>query len=402
MILQGQLLADPGQAPRPGWLRVDQGRIAEIGDGKPPEPPAAGAAEAIICPGFVDAHIHLPQMGVTGCDGLDLLAWLDDVVFPAEQRWGDPDLTRADVEQAYRQMLRAGTLGFAGYLTGHHHGLDAAIDVAQRLELRSIVGQVLMDRNGPDSLLVEAAGLPARPIGNGRLDVTVNPRFAVACSDAALAAAAALATEGVGIQTHLAESRPECELVARLFPDDPHYAGVYDRHGLLTERTLLAHCVHLGEDEWRLIAERRSVVVHCPSANMFLSSGMFDLDAARTHGVRLALGSDVAAGPDPAMPRVARAMIETAKARAMARPGHGVHIPTPAEAWSLITRGNAEALGFTDMGRLEVGAAADLLVLEPEFEIDRHLIGRLIYTWRDDYVTHRVVNGRLAEPILPQ
>ncbi len=397
MILQGRLLADPGQVPRPGWLRVDQGRIAEIGDGKPPEPPAAGAAEAIICPGFVDAHIHLPQIGVTGCDSLDLLAWLDEVVFPAEQRWSDPDLATADVERAYRQMLRAGTLGFAGYLTGHHHGLEAVFGVAQRLALRSIVGQVLMDRNGPDPLLVEAAPLPARPTGSGRLAVSVNPRFAVACSDAALAAGAALAAEGVVIQTHLAESRPECELVAKLFPDDPHYAGVYDRHGLLTDRTLLAHCVHLGEDEWSLIAERRSVVVHCPTANTFLCSGMFNLDAARAHGVRLALGTDVAAGPDLAMPRVARAMIETAKARSMAHGGRGVHIPTPAEAWVLITRGNAEALGFTGMGRLELGAAADLLVLEPDFEIDRHLIGRLIYTWRDEFISARVVNGTMME-----
>ncbi len=403
MILQGRLLADPAQAPQPGWLRVEEGRIAEIGDGKPPDPPVAGGAEAIICPGFVDAHLHLPQIGVTGCDGLELLAWLDEVVFPAEQRWSDPDLVRADVEQAYRRMLRAGTLGSACFLTGHTQGIEAAIAVAQRLQLRSIVGQVLMDRNGPASLLVEAAPRPARHIGNGRVAVSVNPRFAVACSDAALAAAAALAADGAVIQTHLAESRPECELVAKLFPDDSHYAGIYDRHGLLTDRTLLAHCVHLGEDEWRLIAERRSVVVHCPSANTFLRSGMFDLDAARSHGVRLALGSDVAAGPDLAMPRVARAMIETAKARSMARGGHSVHIPTPAEAWAIMTRGNADALGFTDMGRLETGAAADLLVLEPNLEIDRHLIGRLLYTWRDEYVTARVVNGRLVEePMVPQ
>ena len=396
MILQGRLLANPVQAPQPGWLRVDEGRITEIGDGKPPEPPAAGAPEAIICPGFVDAHMHLPQIGAAGCDGLDLLAWLEEVVFPAEQRWHDPDLALADVEQAYRRMLRAGTLGFAGFLTGHHHGVEAAAGVAQEIQLRSIVGQTLMDRNGPEPLLVKAGRRPARPAGSGRLALSVNPRFAVACSDAALAAAATLAEQGTFIQTHLAESRRECELVAELFPDDPHYAGVYDRHGLLTDRTLLAHCVHLGEDQWRLIAERRSIVVHCPTANMFLCSGMFDLDAARTHGVRLALGSDIAAGPDLAMPRVARAMIETAKARSMTRGGGRVHIPTPAEAWALITRGNAEALGFTDMGRLEPGAAADLLVLEPNLPIDRHLIGRLVYTWRDDYVTARVVNGRMV------
>jgi guanine deaminase len=139
--------------------------------------------------------------------------------------------------------------------------------------------------------------------------------------------------------------------------------------------------------------------VHGPTANTFLGSGLFDLDAARSHGVRLALGSDVAAGPDMAMPRVARAMIETAKTRAMAIPdGTDVHIPTPAEAWTLITAGNAEALGFADMGRIEPGAAADLLVLKPGLRVDEHLVGRLIYTWRDEYIDRIVLNGRLIDP----
>ena len=179
----------------------------------------------------------------------------------------------------------------------------------------------------------------------------------------------------------------------QLFTNDPNYTSVYDRHGLLTDRTLLAHCLHLNDDEWRLIAQRRSVVVHCPSANTFLKSGVFDLNAIRAHDVRLALGSDIAAGPDLAMPRVARAMIEVAKMRSMTI-DRNAHIPTPAEAWNLITRGNADALGWTDAGRLEMGAAADLLVLQLPFDVDEHLIGRLIYTWRDDYIALRIVAGR--------
>lgn len=403
MILQGLLLTAGDRSPEPGWLRVEQGRIVEVGGGTPPVAPAAGGPEAIICPGFVDAHIHLPQIDAAGCDGMDLLTWLDEVVFPAELRWSDPDVARDAIRRAYGKMLGSGTLGYAGYLTSHHAGVVAALGVAQRLNLRAIVGQVLMDRNGPEQLLAgnhELARLATSE--RGRMTLSVNPRFAVMCTDQmharAAARAAAGADAGVFIQTHLAESRRECELVAELFPSDPHYAGVYDRHGLLTDRTLLAHCLHLGEDQWRLIAQRRSVVVHCPTANTFLCSGLFDLDAARKHGVRLALGSDVAAGPDVAMPRVARAMIETAKARAMASPdGADVHIPTPAEAWTLITRGNAEALGFDDMGRIEVGAAADLLVLSPGLPVDRHLVGRLIYTWRDEYIDRVVLDGRVME-----
>jgi len=404
MILQGRLLAVADRSPQPGWLRVEEGRIVEVAGGDPPEPPVAGGPGAILCPGFIDAHIHLPQIDQAGCDGLELLAWLDKVIYPAEGRWADPEVARTGVLRASREMLASGTLGYAGYLTSHPQGVVAALDENQGPDLRAIVGQVLMDRNGPQELLVDPKELarlagPLKQPPGGRTALSVNPRFAVACSDEMLALAAARARTGAFIQTHLAEAQRECELVAGLFPDDPHYAGVYDRHGLLTDRTLLAHCLHLDDDQWRLIAERRSVVVHCPTANTFLRSGLFDLDAARTHGVRLALGSDVAAGPDVAMPRVARAMIETAKTRAMALPdGAATHIPTPAEAWTLITRGNADALGFTDMGRIEPGAAADLLVLSPGLPFDDHLVGRLIYTWRDEYIETVVLNGRLLDP----
>jgi guanine deaminase len=222
---------------------------------------------------------------------------------------------------------------------------------------------------------------------------SVNPRFAPACSESLLRLAASLAGDSI-IQTHLAESVRECQWVRELFPTDPNYTAVYDRHGLLGPRTLLAHCIHLDEVEWELIAKRQAVVVHCPGANTFLRSGVFDLDAAREHGVRLALGSDIAAGPDLAMPRVARAMIETAKLRAMAADAP-VHVPTPAEAWTLITRGNADALGWADAGRIESGGVADLLVLQPPIEFDEHLIGRLIYSWRDEYITQHIVAGKV-------
>jgi guanine deaminase len=399
MIIQGRLLISGHEAPEPGWVRVADARIAELGRGRPPEPPAAGDDDSIVCPGFIDAHIHLPQIGSEGCDGMELLEWLDQVIFPVEMRWQDPAAADQAAHAAYACMLAAGTLGYAGYLTSHHHSTVAVTRAAHRLPLRGICGQVLMDRRGPEPLLLADGTDLARLARSerGRLALSINPRFAVACTDDLLARAAARASaaEGGFVQTHLAESRRECALVRELFPSDPHYAGVYDRHGLLTERTLLAHCVHLDDDEWRLIAERRSVVVHCPGANTFLGSGLFDLDAARTHGVRLALGSDVAAGCDVAMPRVGRAMIEVAKMRAMTG-GPDPHVPTPAEVWELITRGNADALGFADGGRLEEGAAADLLVLRPHFAADGHLIGRLIYTWRDEYIAHRVVNGRIV------
>src|SRR5690606_8965547 len=149
---------------------------------------------------------------------------------------------------------------------------------------------------------------------------SLNPRFAIACSEELLAECGWRAAErpDLFVQTHLAEAVAELARVRELFPGAPHYTGVSERVGLLGQRTLLAHGVHLPGPEWTLLAERRSVVVHCPTANTFLGSGHFDLTTARERGVRVALGSDVAGGPDHAMPRVARAMIEVAKSRSFA------------------------------------------------------------------------------------
>lgn len=381
--------------PQKGWLQVDNGRIARIGEGEPPTAPEAGDNRSLICPGFIDAHIHLPQIDAVGFDSLELLDWLEQVIYPAETRWDDQPFAEAMALRAHQRMILSGTLGYAGYLTSHLHSTVAVLKAGHAIPLRAIVGQVLMDHRAPAELLGHELARLARS-KRGRAALSVNPRFAICCTDELLSRAHRRAADDAFIQTHLAESKRECEMVAELFPDDRHYTGVYDRHGLLGERTLLAHCLHLCDDEWQLIEQRKSVVVHCPTANTFLRSGLFDLDKARRHGVRLALGSDVAAGPDFAMPRVARAMIETAKSRAMTVQSDAF-VPEPAEVWQMITRGNADALGWPDAGRLEVGAAADLLVFKVPFAIDEHLIGRLIYTWRDGYITHRVLDGELLE-----
>lgn len=393
MILQGLLLNDPFRPPAPGWLRIEADRITDVQEGALPEKPDHGDERSIICPGFIDAHLHLPQIDSIGCDGMDLLDWLDRVIFPAEIRWQDEEFCAAQVCIAYRRLLNAGTLGYAAFLTSHFHGYVHTVRAGHGLPLRAVVGQALMDRHAPAELL----GHPLTRLAaseRSRVQCSVNPRFAVSCSEGLLKIAAEKASGGGGatIQTHLAESKRECALIRQLFPNDPDYTSVYDRFGLLTERTLLAHCLHLSKPEWELIAKRQAVVVHCPGANTFLKAGVFDLNSASEHGVRLALGSDIAAGPDLAMPRVARAMIEVAKLRAMTI-DPTARIPTPAEAWHMITRGNADALGWSDAGRLEMGAAADVLVLNPPFDIDEHLLGRLIYTWRDDYIAHRVVAG---------
>lgn len=153
MILQGLLLSDAHQPPTPGWLAVEDGRIAEIGQGNAREKPdiAAhpGEPPLLICPGFIDAHLHLPQIDSIGCDGRELLDWLEQIIYPAEVKWADEAHALRQIQLAYERLLRAGTLGFAAFLSSHFHGYIHVVRTGQGVPLRAIVGQVLMDRNAP-------------------------------------------------------------------------------------------------------------------------------------------------------------------------------------------------------------------------------------------------------------
>ncbi|MEM9083162.1 MAG: amidohydrolase family protein [Planctomycetota bacterium] len=420
MLIEAKILTNPSFEPELGWIRVEDAVITEIGHGPAPDMPGIqkiGHPNQLLVPAFIDAHAHLPQIDCIGCDGLPLLRWLEEVIFPAETWWGQGGALHT-AKTAARRFAREGTVGVAGYLTSHAEMNREVVGwLAANTSMRWLVGRVAMDQEAPEALTMEDLQRPRMRPGPGpvmapfaasdrRCAISANPRFAVSCSEELLAEIAWACKERANepggtpyIQTHLAESLDEIARVSELFPKDAHYTGVYDRLGLLTNKTLLAHCVHLSEEEWAIIAERDSIVVHCPTANTFLQSGTFNLDAAERHGVRIALGSDVAGGPDLAMPRVARAMIEVAKLRRLgADDPASVRVPSPAEAWDLITRGNAEILGWTDAGRIEVGAAADLLLLNiPLAWHDEHLVGRLIYNWRSGLIEKRIFNGHLME-----
>lgn len=424
MIVQGRLLVDPDHPPELGWMRINPATthaaasIASIAYGELPAdltPPAHGARDRIICPAFADAHFHVPQVDTVGCDGMPLLEWLDQVVFPAEAWWGRGGALR-DTRTAARRLITQGTSLVAAYLTAHAEGSrEAAAFLANRTPLRFIAGRVAMDRAAPEALTAEditraRMAPPPSPIlpsvsNSPRHRISANPRFAISCTPELLAEVgwAVKDRPEVIVQTHLAETAEECAEVRKLFPGSPPYTAVYDEAGLLRPGTLLAHCIHLSDEELDLIRQRASIAVHCPTANTFLQAGLFDL--ARTaddFGVAVALGSDVAGGPDVAMPRVARGMIEVAKMLRMTRSGSAarrVKVPTPAEAWTMITRRNADLLGAPKSCRLEEGAEADLLVMRiPEVWFDEHLVGRLLYNWSPDLVETRIMNGIVVNP----
>jgi len=399
MILAGQLLLDEGGGRcriSPGFVRTDGEQIVEVVEGELPPNPDLGGPHALISPGFIDAHLHLPQFPIIGAHGMPLLQWLRDVTFPVEAKWADVGHARSETQRAVRQLIAHGTTAIAAFATVHHESAAAALQIAGEAGMRGVIGQVLMDRQAPpelcgetQQLLDEAAALGEKFPASIRMAAAVTPRFAVACSDELLQGAASLSWEQrATLQSHLAETAAECELVTELF-DGRGYVEVYHEAGLLTERAVLGHGVCLDDLDRSTVAQTGAVVAHCPTANSFLRSGTMDRAALRRDDVRLALGSDIGAGYERNMVRVARAMIEAAAQI-------GAEIPDAAVAWHAITAGNAAALGWDDAGRLQVNAPADLVVAEPDIDWlgpPTDPLATLLFAWDDRWITEVLLQG---------
>ncbi len=389
-----------------GTVRIEDRTIAAVEETDTLPALDLGGDDYLICPGFIDTHLHLPQFDSIGIGGLELLDWLDRVIFPAETRWEDPDYAEAMTERVLNQLASFGTTSFAAYATVHHEAARRAISMIQAWGIRAMVGQVLMDRNAPTELVRPAKQLIKEASSlepTGRVEVAVTPRFAISCSDELLEASGELARKtGAPVQTHLAETRRECALIGELFNGLP-YTEVYKKSGLLGPRSILAHGIWLDDVDRTMLSDSGSIIAHCPTANLFLDAGRHDRPRALAAGVTVTLGSDVAGGPDRSMVRVARAMIETARNR-------GDTPPTASQAWYQITGGNAEALGWGGsrnhakgsgaacVGTLEPGAEADLLVVEPtiDWQETTDPAGTLLYTWDDRWLEQTLITGRPA------
>ena len=390
---------------RPGVIRIHEDRIASIDWGQPSDCVDVGGPDALITPGFVDTHLHLPQFDAIGAHGLPLLPWLEQVIFPAELRWNDLGFAQAMISRVIEQCLSVGTLAIAAYATSDHQAALAALDQFSRTGFSGVVGQVMMDRAAPQALLrppqqfhdeVERT-LELFP-ATGSMAAAVTPRFAIACSEALLSAAGSIAKRHQSVlQTHLAETIPECEEVERRF--GCRYVDVYDRFGLLTQRSLLGHGIHLDETDRRKLFNAGSTIVHCPTANSFLRSGAMDFVALREAAIPVSLGSDIGAGYERSMVRVGRAAIETASQVSVASAtasSQSAQFPTPAQMWYQITAGNADALGLERCGRIQPDCAADLLIIRPDTPWRQAIdpLSHLMYSWDDRWIRNIYLRGR--------
>ena len=364
--------ADPGLADphspavrwRPAhWLLIDAaGRIAAV------QPEAPGddwlkldRSGQLLMPGFIDTHVHSPQLDVIASWGTELLDWLERYTFPAEARHADPAFAQAAAALFLDALLAHGSTSAVVFPTVHLASTEALFEAARERGMRLVTGKVLMDRHAPEALrddVVQAErdcrALIARWHGVGRLAYAVTPRFAVTSSPAQLAMAGRLLADhpGVYLQTHVAENRAEVAWIAELFPAARSYLDVYAGHGLLTERSVLAHGIWLDDADRRLLHHTGAQIAFCPSSNLFLGSGLFGWRQAAEQGVNVSLASDVGGGTSLAM---LRNLADGYKLQAMA----GQRL----SAWALLhaaTRGAAQALQLGhEIGSFEPGLMAD-------------------------------------------
>ena len=321
----------------------------------------------LIMPGFVDTHVHYPQTDIIAAHGEQLLEWLERYTFPAERRFADPDHAREVADFFLTELLRNGTTTAMVFATVHPQSVDAFFEAARVRGARMIAGKVMMDRNCPEfmrdtaqSSYDDSKALIARWHGRDRLLYAVTPRFAPTSSERQLELAGRLLDEhpGVYLQTHVAENHAEVAWAAELFSWSRSYLDVYDHFGLVRERAVYAHCIHLDDADRARMGASGAAMSFCPTSNLFLGSGLFDPDAARRHGIRLGLGTDIGGGTSFSMLRTQDEAYKVAQLR-----GHPM---TPLSAFYHATLGGARSLYLDDrIGNFSRGKEGDFIVLDP-------------------------------------
>ena len=325
----------------------------------------------IIAPGFVDLHIHFPQIDVIGSPAAGLLPWLENYTFPQESRFVD-EVHCSDLATFFLdELLRHGVTSALAFATSHPSSVNALMGEAQQRGLRLIAGKVLQDRHSPDGVrdqteqsLIDTETLIGRWHGQGRLGYAITPRFAPSCSEAQLRGAGELAAKypDVWIQSHVAENLDEIKWARALFPQSRSYLSIYDDFGLMRERALYAHCIHFDDDDRALMRSTGAAAAVSPTSNLFLGSGFFDYEGADRIGFKYGLASDVGGGTSFSPFHTMLAAYYVGR-EGQTKPGVSL---SPQNLWWQHTAGAAQALGLEGViGNLQPGCEADFIVIDP-------------------------------------
>lgn len=404
----GALLVEGGQITASGgYAAVKAGApegVAEI-DHRP----------HLIVPGFIDTHLHFPQMQVMASYAANLLEWLNTYTFPEECRFVETAHAERIASRFFDEMVRHGTTTATAYCSVHKASADAFFAEALRRDMRMVAGKVMMDRNAPQGLLdtPEMSYDETRAVirdwhGKGRNHVAITPRFAITSTPEQMDVARSLVREfpELHVQTHLSENRDEIAFTCELYPEAKDYTDVYARYGLLGRKSLFGHCIHLSEREADAMSETGSVAVFCPTSNLFLGSGLFPLRALtrRDKPVRTSVASDIGGGTSYSM---LKTLDEAYKILQL----QGERL-NPFDSFFMMTRGNAEALSLVDrIGTLDPGTDADFVVLDmaatPAMALRAEVVNSLadelflLQTMGDDRaIVETYVTGRPAKSVL--
>lgn len=398
-----------------GLLIIRDGRVAWFGsweEGHHQIPDSIRVRDysgKMIVPGFIDTHIHYPQCEMVGAYGEQLLDWLNKHTFPAEKRYNDLEYAREMSAFFIKQLLRNGTTTALVFGTVHPESVEALFESARHINMRMIAGKVMMDRNAPDYLLDTAESsysqtkaLIERWHNNGRLLYAITPRFAPTSSPEQLEVVQRLRREypDTYLHTHLSENKDEVAWVKALFPEHKNYLDVYHHYGMTGRKSVFAHCVHLEDAEWECLHQTQSSIAFCPTSNLYLGSGLFNLPNAWRKRVRVGMGTDIGAG-------TTFNMLQTLNEAYKIMQLQGYRL-SAYEAFYLATLGGADALGLADtLGNFNLGKEADFVVLEPtatplqqlRYDNSKTLMDKLfvMMTLGDDRSIYRTyVDGRLV------
>ena len=326
---------------------------------------------SIIAPGFVDLHIHFPQVDVIGSPAAGLLPWLENYTFPQESKFSDEAHSNELATFFLDELLRHGVTTALAFATSHPSSVNALMAEAQRRGMRMIAGKVLQDRHSPDGVrdeteqsLIDTESLIRRWHGQDRLGYAITPRFAPSCSAAQLRGAGQLAAKypDVWIQSHVAENLDEIKWARELFPQSRSYLSTYDDFGLMRKRAIYAHCIHFDDEDRALMRSTGAAAAVSPTSNLFLGSGFFDYEGADRIGFKYGLASDVGGGTSFSPFHTMLAAYYVGR-EGQTKPGVSL---SPQHLWWQHTAGAAQALGLDGVvGNLQPGCEADFVVLDP-------------------------------------
>lgn len=356
----------------------DSGKILEVGEYTTTAPKWPNSLSlkhfkgSLIMPGFIDTHVHYPQYRVIASYGTSLLDWLNTYTFVEEQKFSDLDYATTVAELFLDELIKNGTTTAMTFCSSYKQSVDVFFTAAEKRKLRMIAGKVMMDRNAPEGLCdspqnsyIDSKSLIDKWHNKARLSYAVTPRFAPTSTSDQLEQAAKLLkeypntsdTKGVLLQTHLNENDDEIEWVKELYPESKNYFDVYDSHDLAGINSVFGHCIHNTDEEYRAMADSGSKVVLCPRSNLFLGSGLFEIDKLEDFEIEMALASDVGGGDSFSMFQVMNEAYKICRLND--------YNLDPVKAFYLTTLAAAKVLNMDDsIGNFEVNKEADFIVLD--------------------------------------